>query len=303
MDTLKNLTLSILENEAAYGRRLADYLSSHEGSPFNIQLFLEHPAAADRLSCGDVTLVTSSLWQVYRNALKETPAVLLDEDGSRQDGASFSIYKYQSAENIYKSLISFCIDNSGKRLLGNSPLRRDFKADVLFVPAPGGDNSLKIQDMIREMAANKKILYISMEQVPSLTHYPPECRSREEGFSELIYYLKQYRENIGARICAIAAEGAYDCILPPALISETYELTGSEWKCFFDALKDETGYELLLLDYGTSVPPTDVLAQCSQITVVSSGSSLETELTENFRLILERVGGTELSNKIQIRKI
>ena len=119
----------------------------------------------------------------------------------------------------------------------------------------------------------------------------------------MIYYLKQYSDSTVSRVSSLICPGRPDYIRPPELISEIYELTQAEWEDFFETVRDDTGYEILLLDFGSAVPPTSVLTLCSRILILSRDNAWEQKLIASFRAILEKVGGQALTGKIKKLRI
>ena len=55
---MKNVTLLILEKRKSYGERLAAFLGRQAYSPFNIQLYLEHPISDEKWKKADLVLIT-----------------------------------------------------------------------------------------------------------------------------------------------------------------------------------------------------------------------------------------------------
>ncbi len=53
---MKNVTLLILEKGKCYGERLAAFLGRQAYSPFNIQLYLEHPISDEKWKKADLVL-------------------------------------------------------------------------------------------------------------------------------------------------------------------------------------------------------------------------------------------------------
>ena len=68
---MKNVTLLILEKRKSYGERLAAFLGRQAYSPFNIQLYLEHPISDEKWKKADLVLITSSLMALYGEKVKE----------------------------------------------------------------------------------------------------------------------------------------------------------------------------------------------------------------------------------------
>ena len=76
---MKNVTLLILEKRKSYGERLAAFLGRQAYSPFNIQLYLEHPISDEKWKKADLVLINSSLMALYGEKVKEGNVCILDE--------------------------------------------------------------------------------------------------------------------------------------------------------------------------------------------------------------------------------
>ena len=108
---MKNVTLLILEKRKSYGERLAAFLGRQAYSPFNIQLYLEHPISDEKWKKADLVLITSSLMALYGEKVKEGNVCILDESGQIIGMEGRNVYKYQSAGVIYQRLLEFCEEN------------------------------------------------------------------------------------------------------------------------------------------------------------------------------------------------
>lgn len=296
---MKNYILTLLEQEEIYAKRLAAFLGNHAGSPFDVQLFLEHPLPEEGRVFGDVILTASSLWNSYRDSFGESLAVLLDEDGTRREGAEFSVYKYQSAEVIYQSLLALCLDKLSRRILCGGIKGRHFEVQIFWYPVPDQRTAACVKQNVEKLAREKKTLYIDMQPVPAPTD-KEETMAGESGFSDIIYYLKQYHENIGIRISSAVLAGKFDTIAPAQLSSEAFDMDPCDWENLFRVLGEETEYEVLVLDYGCSVPPAAVLEDCSVIEVFGRNSEWDSDRIRCFRQILGRIGGERLADKVRL---
>lgn len=108
---MKNVTLLILEKRKSYGERLAAFLGRQAYSPFNIQLYLEHPISDEKWKKADLVLITSSLMALYGEKVKEGNVCILDESGQIIGMEGRNVYKYQSAGVIYQRLLELCEEN------------------------------------------------------------------------------------------------------------------------------------------------------------------------------------------------
>ncbi len=299
---MKYITVAILERTEVYGRRLAAYISQHEDSPFVVQLYLEHPAQGEVWREADVILVTSSLADTYNSLLETDSVIVLDEDGRGAEGDEQFIYKYQSAAVIYERLIAFCMDRSGKRMMGNGRVKREFTVDMIYTPTNGEKVTGAVMTLCRQWAAQCRLLYLNLEPVPMFEEMLGES-GRQEGVSDLIYYIKQRRNNIGARIGMIAEKGEFDYLRPAGTPAEIGEMNGEEWQCCLDCIRDETDYEKVVLDFGTTVPPADIFDRCTVCKIVYGKNQWEKKMISRFRQMMEKVMGEDFAGKIEVIEI
>ena len=294
---MKTLTLVILETDPDYGERLAKYISSREDSPFLVRLFLTHPCPAGELLQADAAVADAALWPQYRDLPRSCPVLVLTEDGTQADGADACAYKYSSASLLLEALQRCFLDHSGRTFAPESLSARSFRICAIYTPSCGPETSAAIQSLIRESASGGLVLYLNMEQVPSRITLQEDSG---EGLSALIYYLKQYRDNIGARISMMVHKDDFDYLLPAEYPGELTELSAADWRQLTEALQRDTSYELVYFDFGTALPCADALPCCDEILVVCSGSSWEADMAARFSRLLVRAGGEDISGRIRV---
>ena len=294
---MKTLTLVILETDPDYGGRLAKYISSREDSPFLVRLFLTHPCPAGELLQADAVVSDAALWPQYQDLPRTCPVLVLTEDGADPDGADASAYKYSSASLLLDALQRCFLDHSGRALSPEILSSRSFRISALYTPACGPEASSAVLALIRESARSHSVLYLNMEQVPSRITIQEDSG---EGLSALIYYLKQYRENLGARISMMVRREDFDFLLPAEYPGELLELSASDWRQLADALQRDTTYEQVFFDFGAALPCTDALPCCDEILVLHGGSQWDSDMADRFSLLLERAGGEDIRERIRV---
>lgn len=294
---MKNVTVAMLENREIYGERLAAFISRQRDSPFNVQLFLEHPVLPEQWKKADVILMTSSLEEVYREYINSEQLIVLDEEGKEYDNGNTAIYKYQSAAIIYGFLLQFCMDKSGKRLTGSGRQGKEWMLIGIYTPVGGEKISSSILSLCRRMAEEKHLLYMNLEPVPVFQELLAENNGRE-GISELIYYIKQRSRNLGARMGMMVIKRDFDYLLPAATPIEIGELNEEEWQFCLDSIKNETDYERVIVDFGPSVPPAVLLDVCTKWLIIGENAPWEMRMIRQFRKILKRLADRDFDGKI-----
>ena len=294
---MKTLTLLILETDPDYGERLAKYISSREDSPFLVRLFLTHPCPAGELLQADAAVADAALWSQYRSLPRSCPVLVLTEDGAQADGADASAYKYSSASLLLEALQRCFLDHSGRAISPESLLTRSFQITALYTPSCGPETAAAVLAQIREAAASRAVLYLNMEQVPSRITIQEDPG---EGLSALIYYLKQYRENLGARIAMMVRHDDFDYLLPAEYPGEISELSASDWMKLTEAFQRDTSYEQVYFDFGSALPAAEALACCDEILVLHRGNTWEKDMTGRFSTLLARAGGEDIGSRIHV---
>ncbi len=285
---MKNMTVVMLENREIYGERLAAFISRQEDSPFNVQLYLEHPVPEEQWKKADVVLMTSSLSEIYEKDMCGHRLLILDEEGKGFENDKAAVYKYQSAAVIYTELLEFCVDKSGKRLLGNGRPGKEWMIMGIYTPVSGEKKTAAVLSMCRKMAVDRRLLYLNLEQVPVFQELLEE-NDRQEGISDLIYYVKQRSRNLGMRLGRMVIRGEFDYLMPAATSAEIEEMNAEEWRFCLDSIRAETDYEKIIVDFGSSVPPVVLLELCTRWLVIGEGTPWEQRLIRQFRKILNRM--------------
>ena len=162
---MKNVTLMILEKRKSYGERLAAFLGRQTYSPFNIQLYLEHPISDEKWKKADLVLITSSLMALYGEKVKEGNVCILDESGQIIGMEGRNVYKYQSAGVIYQRLLEFCEENGwmlqGERIHG----KKESVCAGIYRPVNNEKSFLKVLEMCRQKGKMGNLLYLNFETV------------------------------------------------------------------------------------------------------------------------------------------
>lgn len=295
---MKNRTLLILENREHYGKRLAAFIGRQNYSPFMTQLYLEHPIAEGKWNKADVVLMTSSLIEVYGGKIEDEKVFVLDESGQALDGKGRHVYKYQSAGVIYQRLMEFCAER--KNIYVNEG--RDGKNQCLCIGVYQSSNSeknfRKVLDICGQKEEKGNWLYLNFETMAVFDHYM-EGEKKEEGLSEIIYYVKQRSAHTGMRIEAMAIKGQVDYLLPAMIPMEIGELNEDDWKFCLDAICKDTKYEQIMLDFGGSMPPEIVLRLCDEWYIVGEANTWSQQRADRFIMIAEKVMAGTFTEKVK----
>lgn len=304
---MKNLTLELFDTQSLYAQRLAEYIGRMPDSPFIVKVHLDHVDILPENGSAGICLITSSLWEKYREqeALQDAHVILLDETGkSRAEGIPI-IYKYQSAAAIYRILMDYCMENDLRPAVSVRGIRRRCDLWIVYVPCGSRRRTEEVLSICRTQSEKTPTLYINAEMVtnfPALLESGEQDAAGEAGLSELFYYMKQYQGNIGMRLKKLVrSSGGLHYLLPVANGQEISEISGEEWSMLNAGIRDETRYGTVVMDFGQTAAPAALLEQCSCILAVSGRSSWEMQLIEKFKRMICETAGSEAAGKIELR--
>ena len=294
---LKNISLLIIDDQEDYGKRLSSYISNHESSPFMVSLNFGFSEECLRTAGQDIMLISSAFEDECGKCPHDIPVIVLDKEGAfhNKNDDRLYIFKYQSAEAIYRFIIETCMEQVGKSIIaspvGGSPL----KVTGLFTPVRDEGTHRMVSAFLKEMSLSGRILYISLKQLyegPALTEDYLADGEKETGcddFSTFIYYLKQQKSNLGNRLTLMTARfDDYDLLLPCQISSELYELSAGEWDQIRTVVSEETGYKFLVFDLVDAVPPEASGSIFDEIIILQGRGKWEDCISRRFRTILKR---------------
>ena len=208
------------------------------------------------------------------------------------------MYKYQSAGVIYQRLLEFCEENGwmlqGERNHG----KKECVCAGIYRPVNNEKSFLKVLEMCRQKGKMGNLLYLNFETVTIFEQYM-EGERRQEGLSEIIYYVKQRSSNLGMKVERMAVKGPVEYIAGAAMPMEMWELEEEDWRFCLERLCKDTKYDQILLDFGTVMPPGIVMDSCDEWYVAGEHAPWSEQLTERFLKAAGKAAGEGFSEKVK----
>ena len=244
-------TAVIFDKRKAYGEKLAGYLNTNKRFMFDVLAFHKENEFLEycREDKPQLLMVDEEDLGIIGDVQCEE-MIVLSESGTRVDGSTFYVHKYQSGENIEKDIFGF-LSASGNIA---SIVTRKNRMHLISVysPAPKTDGVFELLEYGKRLANSHRTLYLSLQ-----THSPLGGilnRSFDRDISDLMYHLESRGGNIGMLISGMTEhEGNLD-ILPPARgQSDIICMDGQRWKELLDHIEQDTDYEFVLLELGDSI--------------------------------------------------
>lgn len=168
----------------------------------------------------------------------------------------------------------------------------------IYRPVNNEKSFLKVLEMCRQKGKMGNLLYLNFETVTIFEQYM-EGERRQEGLSEIIYYVKQRSSNLGMKVERMAVKGPVEYIAGAAMPMEMWELEEEDWRFCLERLCKDTKYDQIFLDFGTVMPPGIVMDSCDEWYVAGEHAPWSEQLTERFLLVAGKAAGEGFSEKVK----
>lgn len=221
--------------------------------------------------------------------------ILTGSPGEREESESISLFRYQSAEGMIKIIRRY---EDSRRMSQRKfpPKKSGTSGRSRMAQRQEGEHvsekrvSVRIRDepLVRgligiyspvhrigktkfalrlgqKMARQIPVLYLNLEGYSGGGHYFQEGADKDLG--DLLYFLKQERDDWGLKLAAMAArKNGMDYILPMKNEQDLRSVRGEEWIRLLDMILEKCLYEVIILDLGDAVCGLyDILRKCDRI--------------------------------------
>lgn len=250
---MNNAVLAICDEELDYAAHLADYLGRKGGKFSETRVFTNGKSLEDFLEKHriDMLLIGESIfrqrqeWVNIRQLVILSEGTMVAEELSREQA---SIYKFQSAENIWREVNDIYAMNEkpqGRKRADGEEAR----VFAVFSPCGGSRKTIFSIGLGEILAKKRKVLYINLECFSGISRQVFE--NSMEGLSELLYYIREKNialpEKIQSMVCKM---GAVDTIPPVNHFRDLMEITDDDVDAIMGELKGGSCYDYIIIDLG-----------------------------------------------------
>jgi cellulose biosynthesis protein BcsQ len=252
---MPRMKLVMADTDERYIDGLGRYIRNNCDGRMDIHIFTRQQPLEDflqvNLQPSDIVLAAPELLsERLKMQNKGCIIVLSDTKVSAGNMEYPCLYKYQPGERLYNSLLDLYTGATGN-LLPSGSGRQTAKILTVFSPQGGSGKSV--------VAMNLAICYARMGlKVFFLCLDPINCTPlffsntlKDQGFTDILYYLKQKDPGLSAKIDANVscdAESGIRCFTPPDCAQDMEEVTGEEMVKLLSLLKDTGKYDLVITD-------------------------------------------------------
>lgn len=241
------MILVILDREEDFLYGITTYFQDKLGKSFDIYAFHTKEAlmnfAKEKRKKIDVYLGSGSLEDSEKKEIQVEQVVCFRQGDEASEGDA--IYKYQSAERIMKEFLRICRFCTG---LSGTGFMEDTKIIGVYSPVGRcGKTSLALV-MGQVLARSYKVIYVNLEEWPGFERIIGAYDGMD--ISDLIYFIKQERENLGMYINGMLLEVNQLKILPPVKMAPDIQELGTEVTKLLQEVAKSDAYDVILVDFG-----------------------------------------------------
>lgn len=170
------------------------------------------------------------------------------------------IRKYQCADEIIREIFEVYVDKTKEHVM-RSLHKEDVRMVAVYSPLHRLGKTTFAIALGKACANMKKVLYVNLEEYAGMTE------PKGMNLADLLYYMRQGKGNLGIRLqTAVQKEEELDVLMPMPITRDLKEVCSEEWKAFLTEIKEESIYDMVILDVGESVQGLyEVLQMCHRI--------------------------------------
>ena len=301
---MRRKIMVLFDPETEYAVRFMEYISRKGSIPLEIHVFTDFDRVKAYIMGGraEILLVSERVMNDEISGWPVERIIILSEKAVREPGERYPhIYKYQSSNDVVREVMACCGSDAvqEKERTADEIVKPDLRILGVYSPALSVLASSFALALGQVIARSSPVLYMNFESFSGLSGLFHE--NFEENISDILYSMRQGEKDIAAKITsAVRRVGELDFI-PPCLSGQ--ELIGSgckEWEKLFEILRQETGYEYLVLDLGDGLGHLhDFLESCDRICMPAAESIPEKVRMDAFESWIDQCGIPQIRDRIR----
>lgn len=195
------------------------------------------------------------------------------------------VRKYQCADEIIREIFEVYVDKTKENVM-RIMRKEEVRMVAVYSPLHRLGKTTFAKELGKACAKKKKVLYMSLEEYAGVTE------QKGLNLADLLYYMRQGKGNLGIRLqTAVQKEEELDVLMPMPILKDLKEVCCEEWRAFFQELKEESIYDLMILDVGECVQGLyEILEMCNRIYMPVLEDDVSKKKLEQYAYNLKHLG-------------
>lgn len=314
---MRKISIAVCDSDQAYGEKLGEWISLERkegllGCCFSSpEHFLEYQKNQEQ----DIILLGTGFWEnpeIIKQIKEQKEREQKKPDENKilwmclYDGAGKEkipelmqelpvIEKYQPASGILREIFS-CYQNYGER---DKELVRGHR-ELIGVYSPGHSIWQTPFSLIlaQVLGQKERVLYVNLKECAGFTEWFQEEYQRDLLDVMYISLTSDVHFSDCVRSAVYHMEG-FDYIPPAEDGGCLGEISRQDYLKFTGFLAEESGYDVVIMDFGMMIPGFfELLRECSKVYIPSEQGALQEGFRQQFCRMVSRQGNLELKEKI-----
>ncbi len=313
---MKKILIAVCDTDGAYGERLGEWISLENKGRFLAMSFSSPECLLESLKgqTPDIVLLGSGFLEhsrIQEVLLEQRPGgehglrqkclwmYLRDAEGEPQpnfciDGMPL-IEKYQPASRILRDIFSY-YQSWAERELEET----DTDKEVIGVYSPGHSiwQTPFALAFAQALGQREKVLYVSLKECAGFSGWFQE--EYEKDLLDVMYLCLSNQVNVFD--CVSGARYTMEGIdyIPPAKDGGCLsEISPQDYLTFVRLLTRNSGYDVILLDFGMMIPGFyQLLGLCSRVYITTEQGEIQDAPLQQFRQMTSRQENLQLNQKM-----
>lgn len=293
------IVLAICDDEKSYSERLYEYIHSKETDSLKVIWFTDYEQCAAYSNEEEINILLLSADLYSKAELKITASniILLSKNKTESDSEEAYIYKYQSAEAIFKKVMRYCSKKETQLIRRNcnkplsiigiySPIKRTFQTTFAIT-------------LGQILGKKGKALYLNFE---SFSGFDSLMASRNKAdLMDLLYFWTCGSNNFTFRLESVIDQIGNLDYVPPVHSFRNFEgISAAQWVGFIKAFEEYTDYEYLILDLSENVNGLfEILRMCSRVYTLTDNKRVSTAKLSQYEALLYESSFGDVMDKTQ----
>lgn len=300
--------LAICDLEVAYATHFMEYMNNRRKIPFEVQAFTSLDKVKEVVEQLSIEILLISE-RALQNREKEVSGwdiqqvIVLGEGMQVEKQDEYpTVSKYQSSDSVIREVMAvYAAEKKDNQTV--SMIKKETKVIGVYSPVGRCQKTSFAITLGQFLAKEHSALYINMESCAGFEALFEQSYDRT--LSDIIYYLRQKTNTMIHHISSAVCSMENLDYLPPVIFPQDLaSVTVEEWRELLQLLRQESPYEVVVLDIGDGISDVyGVLELCDRVFVPEKMDVVSQAKIGQFVSLLEICTGQEFASSVTRLKL
>lgn len=300
--------LAICDLEVAYATHFMEYMNNRRKIPFEVQAFTSLDKVKEVVEQLSIEILLISE-RALQNREKEVSGwdiqqvIVLGEGMQVEKQDEYpTVSKYQSSDSVIREVMAvYAAEKKDNQTV--SMIKKETKVIGVYSPVGRCQKTSFAITLGQFLAKEHSVLYINMESCAGFEALFEQSYDRT--LSDIIYYLRQKTNTMIHHISSAVCSMENLDYLPPVIFPQDLaSVTVEEWRELLQLLRQESPYEVVVLDIGDGISDVyGVLELCDRVFVPEKMDVVSQAKIGQFVSLLEICTGQEFASSVTRLKL